>query len=52
MQTNQRHLDFYREKATEYKGLLDKFRSETDKDMVSIYEEYLKKIAELGARKK
>lgn len=52
---SKKHVDFYRQKEEEYKAYLAKSRrgtSTVDRDMVSIYEEYLERIEELRTVRK
>lgn len=52
---SKKHVDFYRQNEEEYKAYLAKSRrgtSTVDRDMVSIYEEYLERIEELRTVRK
>ncbi len=52
---SRKYLDFYRKKEAEYRELLSKYRKDKSMigpDMVGIYEEYLKRIADLNSSRK
>lgn len=52
---SRKYLDFYRKKEAEYRELLSKYRKDKSMigpDMVGIYEEYLKRIADLKSSRK